>query len=63
MNQLVSGLAEIQFSWAWSKYVADPMKRFDKATHAQILLKRAISNFNYPIKHMILAKLLITVMR
>ena len=63
MNQLVSGLAQIRFSWACSKYVAVTMNRFDKATHAQILLKRAISNSDYPIKHMILAELLITVIR
>ena len=63
MNPLVIRLAQIQFSWAWRKYAAITKKRFDTATHAGILLKRAVSNFEYPIKHMILAELLITTIR
>ena len=63
MNPLTSGLAQIYFTWGWKKYATGTKKRFDTATHAQILLKRAISKFDYPMKHMILAELLITIIR
>ena len=49
MNPLFSGLAQIQFSWVEHGYSCSNLESL-----------RAISNFDYPIKHMILFELLMT---